>query len=115
MRDLIERIALILQVIGMIEKRMLSINTAEDFVSSEEGLIIMDAIAMRLQQISETVKKIHKKQPDLLPSVGVDVKAIIRFRDFISHHYDEADYEVLYDICKNAIPVLKVQLLKLKA
>jgi len=69
---------------------------------------------MRLQQISETIKKIHKEAPDLLTSVGVDVKAIIRFRDFILHHYDEADYEVLFDICKNSIPVLKRQLLQLQ-
>jgi uncharacterized protein with HEPN domain len=29
---------------------------------------------------------------------------IIRFRDFISHHYDKADHEVLFDLCKNDLP-----------
>ncbi len=108
-----QRIELVLRVIGIIEKRMRKIHTADDFVADDDGLTMMDAVAMRLQQISETVKKIDKAAPDLLPSAGVDVKSIIRFRDFISHHYDEADYEVLFDICKIAIPELKMQLLKI--
>ncbi len=43
----------------------------------------------------------------------MDPQPIIRFRDFISHHYDEADYEVLFDVCKNYLPGLKENVLNL--
>jgi uncharacterized protein with HEPN domain len=38
---------------------------------------------------------------------------IIRFRDFISHHYDKADHEVLFDLCKNDLPDLKGKILQI--
>ncbi len=70
----------------------------------------MDGIAMRLQVIGETVKKVDGDHPGLLQKYGIDSQPIIRFRDFISHHYDEADYIVLYDICVTHLPVLKEKL-----
>ena len=91
---------------------MTNIKTADDFVDTEEGLLIMDAIAIRLQVIGETTKKIDLHFPDYLPSIGIDPKPIIRFRDFISHHYDEADYEVFFEICTKHLPALIKQLNK---
>jgi|GEM_PF-6584459 len=52
------RLATLLEAIELIERRMSNIHTAEDFVDTEEGLLIMDAIAIRLQVIGETTKKI---------------------------------------------------------
>ncbi|MBK9017641.1 MAG: DUF86 domain-containing protein [Saprospiraceae bacterium] len=89
---------------------MANIQKADDFVDTEAGQLIMDAIAIRLQVIGETTKKIDLQFPDFLPAIGIDPKPIIRFRDFISHHYDEADYEVLYEICTKHLPALKEKL-----
>jgi uncharacterized protein with HEPN domain len=105
------RLATLLEAIELIERRMSNIKVADDFVDTEEGLLIMDAIAIRLQVIGETTKKIDLQFPDYLPSKGIDPKPIIRFRDFISHHYDEADFEVLFEICTKHLPTLKEQLL----
>ena len=32
---------------------------------------------------------------------------IMKLRDIISHNYENVDYEIVYDICKNHIPSLK--------
>ncbi len=47
----------------IIQKRAKAINEPDDFVSSEAGLTILDAIAMRLQSVGEKVKKIEQKNP----------------------------------------------------
>ena len=35
---------------------------------------------------------------------------IIRFRDFISHHYEMLDYEIIYQICNEYLPQLELVL-----
>jgi uncharacterized protein with HEPN domain len=73
----------------------------------------MDSISMRLQLLGEKIKKIDQKSPGLLEKFGIDPYPIIRFRDFISHHYDKADHEVLFDLCKNDLPDLKNKILQI--
>lgn len=90
----------------MIRSRFQRIHRPDDFVDTEEGLIILDAISMRLQSVGEKVKAIAQKNPGFFEHYGIDPVPVIRFRDFISHHYEEADYEVLFDICKNHVPEL---------
>ena len=31
----------------------------------------------------------------------------MKLRDIISHHYERMDHEIIFDICKNHIPILK--------
>ncbi len=79
-----------------------------DFISSEKGVEIMDSITMRLQIIGENAKRIEKEMPDFFQQyLQTDPEPIIRFRDFISHHYEKTDYEIIFDICKNHIPDLQ--------
>jgi len=99
--------------ITIIRDRMRNIRKPEDFVRSREGLLLMDGIAMRLQAISEKVKKIERTNPGIFIAEGIDPQPIIRFRDFISHHYEEADYEVLYDVCQKYLPVLEEKVMEL--
>lgn len=37
----------------------------------------------------------------------IDITMLIRFRDFISHHYEKMDSEIVFDICKNEVSLLK--------
>ena len=61
----------------------------------------MDAIAMRLQVIGESVRKIQKMDSSFLdPYSDVEWDKIARFRDLVSHHYDQVDHEIVYDICR---------------
>lgn len=97
-----------------IEKRFSKISAANDFISTEEGTILLDAIGIRLMAIGESVNKIKKLDVELLahyPSVEWD--DVIRFRNFIAHHYELLDYEVVFSICKKDLPALKIVLRKM--
>ncbi len=103
-----ERLTLILEAIGLIEERMKSISEADDFIATPTGIMIMDSVALRLQTIGENVKKIERLQPELLEKFPqVNWNRIIRFRDMISHHYENAHYEVMYDICNQHLEPLR--------
>jgi uncharacterized protein with HEPN domain len=38
----------------------------------------------------------------------IEWNKIIRFRDFISHHYEMLDYEIVFEICEDYLPKLEV-------
>jgi uncharacterized protein with HEPN domain len=103
-----ERLELIKESIQLIESRTQSIHSSQDFIKTEESKMIMDAVAMRLQVIAENVKKISKLHLGFFEEkLGLDIDPIIRFRDFVAHHYEKTDYEIIFDICKHHIPQLK--------
>lgn len=97
----------ILVHIGKCEFRFSGINTPEDFVATEQGNLLLDSIVTRLQAVGENVKNITKKYPGLLENhTEIEWNKIIRFRDFISHHYEMLDYEIVFQICENYLPQL---------
>ena len=105
-----ERLNYILESLQLILHRSEGIEKNTDFISSEKGVEIMDSIAMRLQIIGENAKRIEKEMPDFFQQyLQTDPEPIIRFRDFISHHYEKTDYEIIFDICKNHIPDLQLK------
>ncbi|TGK03007.1 DUF86 domain-containing protein [Leptospira langatensis] len=109
-----DRLRFILESIHLVESRFRSIEAADDFISNEEGQILLDSISMRLQAIGENIKSINKHQPDLLLRYNsIDWTNIMRMRDIISHHYEGLDYEIIYDVCKEKIPDLKVAIVSL--
>ena len=80
------------------------------------GMTLLDAISMRLQVVGETVRKIQKKFPSILDKYPhIDWDKIARFRDLVSHHYDQIDHEIVYDICEIHIPKLKQTMLKIRS
>ena len=98
----------ILDHIETCEKRFIAIQQPEDFVASDQGTILLDAIVARLQAIGENIKSISKKSPILFEKYPqIEWEKIIRFRDFISHHYEMLDYEIVFQICKIYLPNLK--------
>lgn len=104
---------IILKHILVCKKRFNLIKTHEDFVSTEQGSILLDSIVIRLQAIGELMKKISQKKPELFNSYPeINWKNIIRFRDFISHHYDMLDYEIVFEICKNNLPQIESVIIK---
>ncbi len=99
---------IILEQILVCEKRFSRISKPSDFTETVDGDIILDAIAIRLQAISEKLKRILKHDSfykEKYPQVEWD--KIIRFRDYISHHYELLDFEIIYEICKLDLPILK--------
>jgi len=103
----------ILNHILVCEKRFSRINTPNDFVSTEDGNLMLDAIVARLQPIAENVKRIIKYNPSIINKYPeIEWEKIIKFRDFISHHYELLDYEVVFDICEINLPQLKSVMLQ---
>ncbi len=110
MRDDIIRdnLQIILESIVLIENRFSKINSADDLVSSADGVLMLDAIAMRLEVVGELLKKINKMDKSLLENYPeIEWDKIMRLRDIVSHHYEKVDHEIIFDICKNHIPRLK--------
>lgn len=103
-----DNLQIILESIALIEVRFSKIESADRFVTSPEGMLILDAVSMRLQIIGELTKKIHKIEPLLLERYPeIEWRKIIKLREIISHHYESVDHEIIFDICKNHIPKLK--------
>ncbi len=83
------------------------INQPGDFKTTEEGVMKLDAITTRLQALAENFKKIEKVQPGFTEkNITADIEKIIKFRDFISHHYDKLDHVIIFEICRDNIPEL---------
>lgn len=98
----------IISSIELIEKRFKGITGADDFVLSENGMIILDSICMRLQIVGELVKKIQKIDSDVFEKYPeIEWQNIMKLRDILSHHYEHMDHEIIYDICMNHLPNLK--------
>jgi uncharacterized protein with HEPN domain len=95
--------------ISICNKRFSEINSPTDFVATEYGKILLDSIVTRLQAIGENVKNTSRKH-NLLQNNYPEIEwnKIIRFRDFISHHYEMLDYEVVFEICENYLPKLEI-------
>jgi len=103
-----DRIELILESINIIGERMLTIKTDEDFISSKDGLTILDAVTMRLQTIGENFNKVNKEDPSLIEdTLKIDIVPIIGFRNIISHHYELLDYQIIFKICTEQLASLK--------
>lgn len=102
---------IILEHISICNKRFIEINTSADFVSTDYGKTLLDAIVTRLQAIGENIKNINRKHQLLEQHYPtMEWNKIIRFRDFISHHYEMLDYEIIYQICNEYLPQLELVL-----
>ncbi len=109
-----DNLQIILESIVLVEDRFSKINSADDLVSSADGVFILDGIAMRLQVVGELLKKINKMDKSLLEKYPeIEWDKIIRLRDIVSHHYEKLDHEIIFDICKNHIPKLKITVSKI--
>ncbi len=106
--------------IELILARSEKIKNSDEFLANEEGLILLDSIAMRLVAIGEGFKNIDKLTDKelLLAYPEIDWKGVKGIRDILSHHYFDLDAEVIFDICENDLDALmdvtKRIILKLK-
>lgn len=115
MSDIIlENFRTIIQSIKLIKRRFETIHKADDFVLSEEGVVLLDSISMRLQVIGELLKKNDKLDNQLLQQYpNIEWQQIMRLRDIISHHYESIDNEIIFDICCNHIENLEKAVLEI--
>jgi uncharacterized protein with HEPN domain len=103
-----ENLFLIFESVELILKRFEDIRKPDDFVLDDNGVTILDSIAMRLQVVGELLKTIEKADNSFLNNYGeINWENIMRLRDIVSHHYEKVDHEIIYDICQNHLPLLK--------
>jgi len=85
--EILDILDLMLESISLVQVRFANIGEPEDFVSTSDGITLLDAISMRLQVIGESVKRIQKKDLSLLTRYAeIEWDKIARFRDLVSHH-----------------------------
>ncbi len=106
--EIIDILELMIESLSLIQERFSKIGESEDFVSTPDGVTLLDAISMRLQVIGESVKRLQKMNLALLNRYAdIEWDKIARFRDLVSHHYEHVDHEIVYDICQDHIPSLR--------
>lgn len=107
--EIYERFEFILESIVIIQTRFEKIKFPDDLINSQDGITILDSIAMRLQAIGDNIKSVAKLDSNFLSNFpDTEWNKIMKMRDVISHHYEGLDHEIIFNICKNKIPELKL-------
>lgn len=77
------------------------------FAQFRKNDLIIDGVVRNLEIIGEAAKK----TPAVLKNRNLEIewKKIAGLRDILAHEYFNVDLEVLWDIIKNKLPVLKCQ------
>jgi uncharacterized protein with HEPN domain len=83
----IEVLTQIFNAVQKIKKRFASINSAEEFTNSDEGMEKLDAICMQLIAVGESLKNLDKitSKKVLAKYPEIDWKKVMGMRDVISH------------------------------
>jgi uncharacterized protein with HEPN domain len=84
------------------------IRSSDDFSASTEGIILLNAVCMRLFAVGEELKAIDKRTDKTLLPVypDVDWRRAMKMRDIIGHHYFEINAGVIFDTLRDDIPPL---------
>ena len=111
-----ELLDFILNSISLIQERFKVIKCSDDFMHSDDGIMRLDAISMRLQSIGEALKNLDKRNSDFLLLVADKIywSKIIKTREILTHHYIDIDAEIIYEICDTKLNDLEEKILKLK-
>jgi uncharacterized protein with HEPN domain len=112
----LELVKFILESISLIKKRFTQIDSYDDFLTNDEGLMRLDSISMRLQAIGEAIKNISKRDEEILLRFANKEywSNIIKTREILSHHYIDIDAEIVYYICKDKLNELENYIKKIE-
>ena len=104
-----ELLQFILESISLIKKRFDGILNSDDFLASDDGLMRLDAISMRLQSIGEALKNIDKRDREFLLEIADKTywSNIIKTREIITHHYIDIYSETIFMICDEKLDDLE--------
>jgi uncharacterized protein with HEPN domain len=103
-----ERLEGVLGALGRISRRFQGIQSADDFLRSDEGIDRLDGICMILIAVGEAFKSIDRKTEGKLLARYPEVEwaGVKGVRDVIAHQYFEIDAEQIFGICQTDIPAL---------
>ena len=95
--------------IERIRERTKGIRSVDDFLSSEQGMIVLDATCMLLIAVGESLKNLDKvTEGKLLPTYpSIPWKQVKGLRDIIAHHYFDIDASQIFWILSNELTPLE--------
>ena len=84
--------------IERIQERTKNIRSADDLLSSPEGMTLLDATCMLLIAVGESLKNLDKvTDGKLLPTYpSIPWKQVKGLRDIIAHHYFDVDASQIF-------------------
>ena len=87
-----------------------NINSIDVFLTSKDGMILLNAVCMKLIAIGEEVKGLDKRTDKKLLAQYPDIqwKDIMGMRDVIAHHYFDIDTEKVFEAIQNDVPKLHI-------
>lgn len=105
----LEKLLQISEALRKIERRFSGIQSANDFLDSDQGEDMLDSICMVLIAVGESFKKIDDQTNGTLLSSypDVDWKGVKGVRDFLSHHYFDINAEQIFYICQHELTPLQ--------
>ncbi|KOH47106.1 HepT-like ribonuclease domain-containing protein [Sunxiuqinia dokdonensis] len=111
-----EIITLIDENLKTVLQRTKHLKSADDFTSSEAGMILLDSVCMKLIAVGESIKNLDKiTNKELLPNYSqIQWKQAMGMRDIIVHHYFDVDAEQIFNTLQEDIPTLISVLVKIK-
>lgn len=100
---------LIESTLSIIEERCKEIATVDDFLLSDQGMILMDRVCMKVIAVGESVKNLdkHTGKSLLINYPEIPWKNVMGTRDIIVHHYFDIDADELFRIVKVDVPILR--------
>lgn len=92
------------------------IKSVDDFLLSTGGMILLNAVCMKLIAVGEEIKSLDKHTNKMLLSKYHDIqwKDIMGMRDVIAHHYFDLDADKVFDALKEEVPELLNVIIKMK-
>ena len=93
-----------------------NIASADDFAISPSGIILLNAVCMKIFSVGEELKSIDKRTDKQLFLLYPDInwREAMKMRDVIAHHYFEIDADVVFETLKNDVPSLLQTIVKMK-
>jgi len=85
-----------------------SVSSVDDFVLSPSGMILLNAVCMKLFAIGEEIKSIDKRtDKQLFPLYPtINWKEAMKMRDVIAHHYFDINAEIVFSTLQHDVPPL---------
>lgn len=104
------------QIVFTIETT-LKVNTYQDFLVSQDSMVLFNSTCMCLQSIGETIKQIDDRTNDKLFSLypSTPWKKVIGMRHIISHEYLSIDPQVIFATVKTRLHPLLIDVRQILA
>lgn len=97
------------EAIQNLELWNVSVNEVDDLLSSPSGMKTLAADCMLIEAIGEGIKRIDERTNGelLVNRPEIPWKAVKGMRDHIAHGYFDINSELVWDVVKNDLPLLR--------